>query len=89
MTNQVTTLDSSNFAEMAKAMGMTQDMGGDGKAKSSTLPRLRIWNQPVMGQVDIKGKMKNMEVVPAGMFRLQLPDDKYVYAESVNLRVFV
>jgi len=89
MTNQLTTLDSGNFAEMAKAMGMTQDMGGDGKAKSSTLPRLRIWNQPVMGQVDIKGKMKNMEVVPAGMFRLQLPDDKYVYAESVNLRVFV
>ena len=39
MTNQVTTLDSGNFAEMAKAMGMTQDMGGDNKAKSSTLPR--------------------------------------------------
>ena len=89
MTNQVTTLDSGNFAEMAKAMGITQDMGGDNKSKSSTLPRLRIWNQPVMGQVDIKGKMKNMEVVPAGMFRLQLPDDKHVYAESVNLRVFV
>jgi hypothetical protein len=89
MTNQVATLNTGNFAEMAKAMGMSQDMGGDTKAKSSTLPRLRIWNQPVMGQVEVKGKMKNMEVVPAGMYRLQLPDDTFVYAESVKLRVFV
>ena len=89
MTNQVATLDSGNFAEMAKAMGMTQDMGGDNKSKSSTLPRLRIWNQPVMGQVEVKGKMKNMEVVPAGMYRLQLPDDTFIYAESVKIRAFV
>lgn len=89
MTSQVATLNTGNFAEMAKAMGMSQDMGADTKAKSSTLPRLRIWNQPVMGQVEVKGKMKNMEVVPAGMYRLQLPDDTFVYAESVKLRVFV
>ena len=89
MTNQVATLNTGNFAEMAIAMRMSQDMGGDTKAKSSTLPRLRIWNQPVMGQVEVKGKMKNMEVVPAGMYRLQLPDDTFVYAESVKLRVFV
>ena len=89
MTSQVATLNTGNFAEMAKAMGMSQDMGADNRAKSSTLPRLRIWNQPVMGQVEVKGKMKNMEVVPAGMYRLQLPDDTYVYAESVKLRVFV
>tara|TARA_R110000823_G_scaffold255912_2_gene377892 strand:+ start:41 stop:790 length:750 start_codon:yes stop_codon:yes gene_type:complete len=42
-----------------------------------------------MGQVEVKGKMKNMEVVPAGMYRLQLPDETFVYAESVDLRVFV
>ena len=89
MTNQVATLNTGNFAEMAKAMGMSQDMGADNKAKSSTLPRLRIWNQPVMGQVEVRGKMKNMEVIPAGMYRLQLPDDTYVYAEGVKLRVFV
>jgi len=69
-------------------MGMGADMS-KGPAKASTLPRLRIWNQAVMGQVEVKGKMKNMEVVPAGMFRLQLPDDKYVYAEQANIRVFV
>jgi len=89
MTTQIATLNAGNFAEMAKAMGMSQDMSSDSKAKSSTLPRLRIWNQPVMGQVEVKGKMKNMEVVPAGMYRLQLPDDIYVYAENVKIRVFV
>jgi len=74
---------------MAKAMGMSSDMDADSRSKSSTLPRLRIWNQPVMGQVEVKGKMKNMEVIPAGMYRLQLPDDTHIYAESVKLRVFV
>ena len=42
-----------------------------------------------MGQVEVKGKMKNMEVIPAGMYRLQLPDDTYIYAENVKIRVFV
>ena len=88
MTTQIATLDSSNFAEMAKAMGMGADME-KAPAKSSTLPRLRIWNQPVMGQVEVKGKLKNMEVVPAGMFRLQLQDDNFIYAENVDIRVFV
>ena len=59
MTTQVATLNDSNFAEMAKAMGMSADMGKDTKAKSSTLPRLRIWNQATMGELEGKGKMKN------------------------------
>lgn len=88
MTNQVATLNTTNFADMAKAMGMSADMR-DTKQKSSTLPRLRIWNQAVMGEVEVKGKMKNMEVVPAGMFRIQLPDEKYIYAEQADIRVFV
>jgi len=87
-TTEVSTLNTANFAEMARAMGMGADLN-KGPAKSSTLPRLRIWNQPVMGQVEVKGKMKNMEVVPAGMYRLQMPDESFVYADSVDLRVFV
>ena len=88
MTTDVATLNTANFAEMAQAMGMGADMNS-GPSKSSTLPRLRIWNQPVMGQVEVKGKLKNMEVVPAGMYRLQLPDESFIYAESVEIRVFV
>tara|TARA_E500000318_G_C3510995_1_gene192305 strand:- start:287 stop:991 length:705 start_codon:yes stop_codon:yes gene_type:complete len=30
-----------------------------------------------------------MEVVPAGMYRLQMPDDTYIYAETAEIRVFV
>lgn len=88
MTTEIATLNTANFAEMAQAMGMGADMNS-GPSKSSTLPRLRIWNQPVMGQVEVKGKLKNMEVVPAGMYRLQLPDESFIYAESVEIRVFV
>ena len=83
------TLTDGNFAEMAKAMGMTVDMSSDKRGKSSSLPRLRIWNSAIMGEVEIKGKKKNMEIVPAGMFRLQLPDESYVYGEAVEARVFV
>ena len=89
MTTELATLNTANFAEMAKAMGMSADMAKETKAKSSTLPRLRIWNQPVMGQVEVKGKQKNMEVVPAGMYRLQMPDATCIYGESVKIRVFV
>jgi len=88
MTNEVATLSTGNYAQMAKAMGMSLDTKS-GSSKSSSLPRLRIWNQPVMGSVEVKGKMKNMEVVPAGMYRLQMPDDSCVYAETAEIRVFV
>jgi hypothetical protein len=42
-----------------------------------------------MGQVDVKGKMKNMEVIEGGMYRLQLPDDTYIYSPVVRIRPFV
>tara|TARA_R110000868_G_scaffold212592_1_gene462468 strand:- start:8 stop:880 length:873 start_codon:yes stop_codon:yes gene_type:complete len=82
------TLNTANFAEMAQAMGMGADMSS-ASSKASTLPRLRIWNSAVMGQVVVKGKVKNMEVLPSGMYRLQLPNDSFIYAEGAELRVFV
>lgn len=88
MTTEIATLNSGNFAEMARAMGMDADMAKV-PAKSSTLPRLRIWNSSIMGPVEVNGKKKNMEIVPAGMYRLELPDESFVFAETVRLRVFV
>lgn len=88
MTTEISPLQSGNFADMARAMGMSADMQ-KAPAKASTLPRLRVWNKPVMGQVDVNGKKKNMEILPAGSYRLQLPDDKFVYAEQADIRVFV
>ena len=88
MTTEISPINTANFADMAHAMGMSSDMS-KGSSKSSTLPRLRIWNSAVMGQVEVNGKKKNMEVVPAGSFRLQMPDDSFVYAEQANVRIFV
>lgn len=88
MTTEISPLSSNNFSDMARAMGMSADMEKT-PSKSSTLPRLRIWNKPVMGQVEVNGKKKNMEILSAGSYRLQLPDDKFVYAEQANIRVFV
>lgn len=82
------TLNTANFAEMAHAMGISSDMN-NASSKASTLPRLRIWNSAVMGQIEVKGKLKNVEVVPVGMYRLQQPDGSFVYAENVEIRVFV
>jgi len=88
MTTEISPINTANFAEMARAMGMGADMSS-GSSKASTLPRLRIWNSAIMGQVEVNGKKKNMEVIPEGTFRLQMPDDSFVYAEQANIRVFV
>jgi len=88
MTQEISPLNTSNFADMARAMGMSADME-KAPAKASTLSRLRIWNKPVMGQVEVSGKKKNMEILSAGSYRLQLADDKFIYAEQADIRVFV
>ena len=61
--NQVaTTIDTNNFAAMAQAMGMNAESTSKA-SKASTLARLRIHHTPIMGQEEIKGKMKNIEVM--------------------------
>ena len=63
MTNAVTTIDTNNYAAMAKAMGMGDTAG---EKKTSALARLRINHTPVMGQAEVKGKQVNVEVVEGG-----------------------
>jgi hypothetical protein len=48
MTTEVSTLSSGNFAEMAKAMGMTTDMSS-GSSKQSTLAPLTHLELPCDG----------------------------------------
>ena len=76
------TITQDNFESNAAALGMVSDSGAG--AKKSTLSRLRIFNQGVK----VKQNNKNVEVVPAGYFRIQTPDDKEYYAEKVKLRPF-
>jgi len=85
MTTQVTTIDTNNYAAMAKAMGMSSE-GGTEKAKASTLARLRINHAPIMGETEVKGKKVNMEVVPGGTYKLEIPDGPTYYAKTAQIR---
>ena len=60
--NQVATIDTNNFSAMAQVMGMGADAAQQ-SSKASTLARLRIHHSPIMGQQEINGKMKNVEVI--------------------------
>jgi hypothetical protein len=85
--NQVATLDTNNYAAMAKAMGMSVDTSA--KEKTSTLARLRINHNPIMGEADVNGKKVKMEVVGAGTYKLDIPDGPTYYAESAVIRPFI
>ena len=86
--NQVSTIDTNNFSAMAQAMGMNADAPKQ-SAKASTLARLRIHHSPIMGQQEINGKMKNVEVVSGGTYKLEIPDGPTYYADSVSIRPYL
>ena len=75
----------SNFGALAAAMGMQADQS---KEKSSILPRLRIDHSGVMGEEEVKGKKRKVEVVPAGMYKLDIPEKATLYSNSVRIRLF-
>jgi hypothetical protein len=89
MTQLVTLSDNSNFAQLAAAMGMSADVKKP--AKANTLARLKIDHSGLMGEEEIKGKMKKVQVVDAGQFCLAIPDGdtetKY-YCATPQLRLF-
>lgn len=89
MTQLVTLSDNSNFAQLAAAMGMSADVKKDSKA--NTLARLKIDHSGLMGEEEIKGKMKKVQVVDAGQFCLAIPhgdtETKY-YCATPQLRLF-
>tara|TARA_R100000458_G_C8261575_1_gene237031 strand:+ start:540 stop:1424 length:885 start_codon:yes stop_codon:yes gene_type:complete len=80
MNNEVTTIDTNNYAVMAKAMGMAGESDSSDK-KSNTLPRFRIQHSPIIGSDKV--------LVKGGTFKLDIPDDKIIYAESAKIRPFV
>jgi len=90
MTELVTLSDNSNFQQLAAAMGMSADVKKE-KAKANTLARLKIDHSGLMGEEEIKGKMKKVQVVDAGQFCLSVPhgdtETKYYCAEPV-IRLF-
>jgi hypothetical protein len=85
---ELTTIDTNNYAAMAKAMGIANETAGERK-QASTLARLRINHSPVMGEAKVNGKNVNMEVVAGGTYRLEVPDGPTYYAESVKIRPYL
>ena len=86
MSTDISTLNTSNFAQLAEAMGMEADTKT--KKQTSTLARLKIDHKGVMGETEIKGKKKKVEVVDAGSFCLTLPDDKKLFDSNPKIRLF-
>ena len=76
-----------NFSDMAKLMGMSVD--NQQTEKASTLARLRISHAPIMGEAEVNGKTKKVEVVEGGTYRLEIPAGPTYYASKVVIRPFV
>ena len=89
--NEVVTISTDNYAQMAKAMGIAGATTCTIK-KSNNLNRKRIWHSPVMGQAEVNGKTKNVEVVEGGSYRLEVLDEDtstYYYAKTAVIRPFM
>ena len=82
---QLTTINTNDFATMAKAMGIANEK----TSSSSSLPRLRISHAPIMGEAEVKGKMMNIEVVEGGNYKLEIPDKEPIYATRIKMRPFL
>ena len=76
-----------NFSDMAKLMGMSVD--NKQSEKASTLARLRISHSPIMGEAEVNGKTKKVEVVEGGTYRLEIPDGPTYYASKIVVRPFL
>jgi len=85
---ELTTIDTNNYAAMAKAMGIANETSSERK-QASTLARLRINHSPVMGEAEVNGKNVNMEVVSGGTYKLEVPDGPTYFAETVTIRPFL
>ena len=80
MVNEITTIDTNNYAVMAKAMGMSgESSSSDDKPK--TLPRFRINHSPIIGSDKV--------LVKGGTYKLQIPDDTTIYGTSATIRPFI
>lgn len=89
MTELVSLTNNANFAAMAAAMGMNADVKKEGK--KSVLARLKIDHSGVMGEEEVKGKMKKVQVVDAGMYCLTIPNadgDKKFFSAKPIIRLF-
>ena len=69
---------------MAELMGVSS---APSQESTPSISRLGMLHQPIMGEVELNGKMIKTEVVPVGAFTLKTGDD-IVYSNGATVRVF-
>lgn len=86
-----TTFNEDNYAVVAEAMGMGVEVGTSKHVSDGpVLSRLRIWHQPLMQKKkNEQGKMRNVEIVPGGTYRLDDTAQHYIYSEKVSFRPYL
>ena len=88
---ELVTINTDNYATMAKAMGIATGNSSTVK-KANNLNRLRIWHSPVMGKAEVNGKTKNVEVVDGVTYRLEVLENDtstYYYAKTSTVRPYM
>lgn len=86
MSNELEVINDSGKS-MAELMGFAPAKTSNADLLPS-ISRLGMIHQPIMGEVDLNGKMIKTEVVPVGAFTLKTGDN-IVYSTGVSIRVFV
>ena len=69
---------------MAELMGVSS---APSQEYTPSISRLGMIHQPIMGEVELNGKMIKTEVVPVGAFTLKTGDD-VVYSNGATVRIF-
>jgi hypothetical protein len=88
--NDIVTMDNiNNYEAMSRLMGVDAVSSSSEDKKSSTLARVKILHTAIMGEQEIGGKMKNIEVVEAGCYSVELPDGNTVYSNSIEVQPFM
>lgn len=89
--NEIVTVDNiDNFSAMSKVMGMeTLTNSKASEKKTSSLARVKIQHTSLMGEQEINGKMKNIEVVEGGSYAVELSEGSTVYAPSITIKPFL
>ena len=89
--NEIVTVDNiDNYSAMSKVMGIdTLTSSSSPEKKASSLARIKIQHSALMGEQEINGKMKNIEVVEGGNYAVELADGTTVYSPSLTIKPFM
>ena len=83
--SELATIDANNYAAMAQMMGVAYDA----QERKSSVSRLKIVKQSIMGDAEVNGKTIKAEIVSAGSMSLENGDKQSIYADSVVIRPFL